>query len=108
VTTSTDFFWTEVQALASGLATTRREPDGSAELFVPAANGTLEITSDGRFVSVAWRGLFIEDRLIETQQEADFLLAVCDAVLAGRAADSGRVATATLTTRGCNTIWKSV
>ncbi|MGV3579274.1 hypothetical protein [Brevundimonas sp.] len=99
-------FWAEVEALAKTGEAVRWEPDGK-ELFIKAPAGRLEITSSGEFASVACGYLFIEDRHVATEADADFLLAVCDAVLAGRAKVTVPNVSAELLTRGYTTIWKA-
>ena len=100
-------FWAEAEALAKAGEAVRKEPNGDAELFLQAPGGRLEITSSGEFAYVACGYLFIEDRRVTTDQDADFLLAICDAVLDGRAKVTTPSVSAELLTRGYSTIWKA-
>jgi len=98
-------FWVEADALATGAAVTRREPNGHAELFIHTPNGTLEVSGKQEFVSVACGSLFIEDRPVRSIDDANFLLAICDSVLAGRATVTESRARAELLTRGYSQVW---
>ena len=100
-------FWRAAESLADGVATIRRGRAGCAELFIPTPSGTLEISGSGEFVSVAWNYLIIEDRPVRSTDDADFLLAVCDAVLAGRANASRAKVRVELLTRGYSHVWSA-
>jgi hypothetical protein len=105
VSKAVDEFWAAVESLANDRASVRREPDVYAEIFIPAPAGTLEISGRREFVSVACGYLFIEDRAVCSTADADFLLAVCDAVLAGRAQVASPEVHIELMTRGYSEVW---
>jgi hypothetical protein len=105
VSNAVDEFWAAVESLAKDHASVRREPGGYAEFFMPAPAGTLEISGRGEFVSVACGYLFIEDRVVWSTEDADFLLAICDAVLAGRAQVARPKVLIELMTRGYSEVW---
>jgi len=98
-------FWAEAERLGDGAAELRQEPNGYTELLIPTSAGTLEISGEGEFVSVACGHLFIEDHRLASREDGDFLLAVCDAVLAGRAEVARPRVKAELLTRGHSEIW---
>ncbi|MFN4041424.1 MAG: hypothetical protein ACK4I0_07160 [Brevundimonas sp.] len=106
MTSSLNYFRREAEALAEAIGSVRPEGDG-LEIRIPAGGDDLEIEIQGGFVSVSWQAIFIEDATPKTRQEADLLLAVCDAVLAGRARSARSKATAMLTTRGYSSIWSA-
>ncbi|WP_374274736.1 hypothetical protein [Brevundimonas sp.] len=101
------YFADEVALLANRHGqVVRFEDDGSWEVFIPSPRGELELGGSKEWASVAWGYLLIEDARILTSQDADLLLAICDAILAGDANSDRKASSATLTTRGFTSVWK--
>ncbi len=103
------YFVERATALANSVigSSASQEESGAVEILIPAPNGTLEISAFGATATIAHQGLLLEDRPLETEADADLLLAICDAVLAGEIRREGSATTAPLHTRGYLTVWKS-